>query len=71
MNALFATLESAIAAEGTAPKVSTEVNRVPGIEFKYIYFEFPGRKITVGSEDSATKDGRKLLSIDESVPLGR
>ncbi len=71
MNALFAALESAIAAAGASPKVSTEVNRAPGIEFKSIYFGFPGRKITVGSEDWATKEGRQLLSIDESVSLGR
>jgi hypothetical protein len=71
MKALFAALESAIAAAGTAPKVSTEVNRGPGIEFKSIYFEFPGRKITVGSEDWDTKEGRQLLSIDESISLER
>ena len=72
MNAIFSAFESAITgARGTAPKVSTEVNRVPGIEFKSVYFEFPGRKITVGSEDWTTKEGRQLLSISESVSLGR
>jgi hypothetical protein len=71
MNAIFSALESAITAAGTASKVSTEVNRVPGIEFKSVYFEFPGRKITIGSEDWTSKEGRKLLSIAESVSLGR
>jgi len=71
MKALFAALESAMASEGTSPKISTEVNRAPGIEFRSINFNFPGRIITVGSEEWVAKEGRQLLSIAESVSLGR
>jgi len=65
--ALFAAIESAGAAEGTAANVSTKVQRVPEIEFKTITFEFGRRKVVMTSSEGSPKAGGKQVSITESV----
>jgi hypothetical protein len=66
---LFAAIESATAEAGASATVSTKVQRVPGAEFRSIYFEFPGRKITVTSTDGDASHGGKQVSIEESIAL--
>lgn len=64
--ALFSAIESATAASGASAIISTSVHRIPGAEFKSVYFDFPGRKITVSTTDGDTKYGQQV-SIEESV----
>ena len=66
---LFAAIESATAEAGASAIVSTKVRRVPGAEFKSIYFDFPGRKITVTSTDGDASHGGNQVSIEESITL--
>lgn len=66
--ALFSAIESAKASFGASAIVSTTVRRIPGAEFKSVYFVFPGRKITVTTTDGDAKHGQHV-SIDESVSI--
>lgn len=66
--ALFSAIESARTSSGGSAAVSTSVQRIPGAEFKSIYFTFPSRKITVSTTDGDEKYGQ-LVSIDESVSV--
>lgn len=68
---MFAAIESATAAAGTSATVSTKIQRIPGAEFKSIYFDFPGRKITITSTDGDASRGGKQISIEESIGLTR
>lgn len=68
---MFAAIESATAAAGTSATVSTKIQRIPGAEFKSIYFDFPGRKITITSTDGDASNGGKQLSIEESIGLAQ
>jgi hypothetical protein len=67
--ALFAALESASNAAGGAAVISTKVLRVPGTEVQTIHFEFPGRKVTMASNNGNPALGGLRVSIDESVFL--
>ena len=67
--ALFSALESASNAAGGAAVISTRVLRVPGTEVQTVYFEFPGRKVTMASNNGNPALGGLRVSIDESVFL--
>ena len=67
--ALFAALESASNAAGTSAVISTKVLRVPGTEVQTIHFEFPGRKVTMASNNGNPELGGLRVSIEESVFL--
>ena len=66
--ALFSAVESAKASSGGSAVLTTSVQRIPGAEFKSIYFTFPGRKITVSTTDGDAKYGQQV-SIEESVSV--
>lgn len=68
---MFAAIESATAEAGTSATVSTKVQRIPGAEFRSIYFDFPGRKVTITSTDGDASHGEKQVSIEESIGLTR
>ena len=69
--ALFSALESASSVSGTADAITAKSQRVPGIEFKTVTFEFPGRRITMTTTEAEPKNGGLQVSIDESVRLPR
>ncbi len=66
--ALFSAIESAKAASGESAVVSTSVKRIPGAEFKTVYFSFPGRRVSLGiiDGDAKSKYGQQV-NINESV----
>lgn len=66
--ALFSAIESAKTASGGSAVISTSIQRIPGAEFKSIYFVFPDRKITVSTTDGDAKYGQQV-SIEESVSI--
>ncbi len=68
---MFAAIEHATAEAGTSATVSTKVQRILGAEFKSIYFDFPGRKVTITSTDGDASHGGKQVSIEESIGLTR
>jgi len=63
--AIFAALESATAVSGSAATLSTQVQRVPGVEFKSIHFDFPGRRVTILAVDTDAK--HQQVNITESI----
>ena len=65
--ALFAALEHATAQSGTQAVVTTSLQRIPGTEFKSIYFEFPGRRVYLSASDADPAQGGKSVSIEEAV----
>ncbi len=69
--ALFSAIESATSISGAAAAITTKVQRVPGGEFKTVYFEFPNRKVTFSTTDGDASIGGQQVSIDESVELPR
>lgn len=66
--ALFSAIDSAKAASGASAVVNTSVQRVPGAEFKSVYFVFPDRKITVSTTDGDAKYGQQVR-IEESISI--
>jgi hypothetical protein len=64
-NILFSAIDSAVASSGKSATVNTNLQRIPGAEFKTIDFVFPGRKISVSLTDGS-KYG-KGVNIDESI----
>jgi len=69
--ALFSAIESATSSSGAAATITTKVHRVPGGEFKTVYFDFPNRKVTFTTTDGDASIGGQQISIDESVELPR
>lgn len=65
--ALFAALDQAANLSGSQASVTTKLQRVPGTEFKSIYFEFLDRKITLTTSDGDTKSVGQSITIDESI----
>lgn len=66
--ALFSAIESAKSASGESAVVSTTVQRIPGAEFKTIYFSFPGRRVSLGIIDGDAKSTYgQQVNINESV----
>jgi hypothetical protein len=66
--ALFSAIESAKASSGVAATISTNIQRIPGAEFKSVYVVFPDREITVSAVDGDARFGQQV-SIDESVSI--
>ena len=63
----FSAIESATASSGAAVVTTTKVQRIPGTEFKSVYFSFSdGRKITISTTDGDAKWGQQV-SIEETV----
>ncbi len=67
--ALFAAVESASSVAGTTATITTKSQRVPGIEFKTVRFDFPGRSVTMTTTEAEPKKGGLQVTIDESVRL--
>lgn len=67
--ALFSALESAANSSGASATISTKVQRVPGVEFKTVTFEFAGRRVTMTSTDGDSKHGGQQVGIEESIRL--
>jgi hypothetical protein len=65
--ALFGAVESVISQTDQSAIVSTKTHRIPGAEFKSIYYEFPGRRIYVTITDADAANGGKQLSVEESI----
>lgn len=69
--ALFAAVEGAAKASAGAVVVTTDVRRVPGGEFKTIYFQFADRRIIFSTTDGDASLGGQQVNIDESVKLAQ
>lgn len=65
--AVFAALESAATSSGGAAVVSTKIQRVPGVEFRTITFEFPSHRVTVLTSEGDSEHGGDQVEIEESV----
>src|SRR5690606_2933230 len=60
--AIFAALESATVASGSEATITTTLQRVPGLEFRTINYQFPGRKVTVTTTEDASRRGGSQVS---------
>jgi len=65
--AIFAALESATVASGSEATITTTLQRVPGLEFRTINYQFPGRKVTVTTTEDASRRGGSQVSVEESI----
>lgn len=65
--AIFAAIESATVASGSDATITTALQRVPGLEFRTINYQFPGRKVTVTTTEGDSRRGGSQVSIEESV----
>jgi hypothetical protein len=65
---MFSAIESARKTSGASAVINTSIQRIPGSEFKSVYFVFPDRKITVSTTDGDAKYGQQV-SIEESVSI--
>ncbi len=66
-NAVYAALESASLAAGTAATISTKIQRVPDIEFKTVTVDFGRHKVIITSTDGTSRTGGKQVSVTESI----
>jgi hypothetical protein len=63
--ALFSAIESATAATGSTAVVSSVNHRTPGVEFRTLHFDFPGRRVTVINSDG--KDTGHSVGVTEAI----
>jgi hypothetical protein len=67
--ALYSAIESAASTSGTAATITTKTQRVPGIEFTTVNFDFPSRRITITTSEGDAAHGGKQVGIEESIRL--
>lgn len=66
--ALYSAIESAATASGFSAVVTTKNQRVPGIEFNTVTFDFPSRRVTMTTSEAETnQQGGKQVGIEESI----